>query len=69
MVEGGFGPPLLPESSVDEELRAGALQATIPVVLIHCRRAYRSTPDGRSRRLAPRPVSFLIHWYQTASTW
>src|SRR5262245_27220603 len=50
MVEAGFGLALLPESSVDEELRTGTLQAlriagpvvTIPVVLIHRRRAYLS---------------------------
>ena len=50
MVEAGFGLALLPESSVDEELRAGTLRAlrvpamrvTIPVVLIHRRRAYQS---------------------------
>ena len=56
MVEAGFGLALLPESSVDEELRAGtlralrapALRATIPVVLIHRRRAYLS---GAARHL------------------
>lgn len=50
MVEAGFGLALLPESSVDEELRAGtlkalavpAMRATIPVVLIHRRRAFQS---------------------------
>lgn len=50
MVEAGFGLALLPESSVDEELRAGTLRAlripamriTIPVVLIRRRRAFRS---------------------------
>ena len=50
MVEAGFGLALLPASSVDEELRAGTLHAlrvpslrvTIPVVLIHRRRAYLS---------------------------
>jgi DNA-binding transcriptional LysR family regulator len=48
MVEAGFGLALLSESSVDEELRRGTLRAlpvaglraTIPVVLIHRRRAY-----------------------------
>ena len=48
MVEAGFGLALLAESSVDEELRRGTLRAlpvpglraTIPVVLIHRRRAY-----------------------------
>src|SRR5262245_13702345 len=50
MVEAGFGLALLPESSADEELRAGTLCAmritaksiTIPIVLIHRRRAYLS---------------------------
>jgi DNA-binding transcriptional LysR family regulator len=50
MVEAGFGLALLPESSVDEELRTGTLCAmrvsaarvSIPVVLIHRRRAYLS---------------------------
>jgi len=65
MVEAGFGLALLPESSVDEELRAGTLRAlnvpairiTLPVVLIHRRRAYLS---GAARRLmamlAERPI-------------
>ena len=56
MVEAGFGLGLLPESSVDEELRVGtlhilkvpALRVTIPVVLIHRRRAYLS---GAARQL------------------
>lgn len=56
MVEAGFGLALLPESSVDEELRTGTLRAmrisgtrvTIPVVLIHRRRAY---PSGAVRAL------------------
>ena len=50
MVEAGFGLALLPESSADEELRGGTLRemriagkrVTIPVVLIHRRRAYLS---------------------------
>jgi DNA-binding transcriptional LysR family regulator len=50
MVEAGFGLALLPESSTDEELRAGTLCAmriagkriTIPIVLIHRQRAYLS---------------------------
>ena len=50
MVEAGFGLALVPESSVDEELRTGTLRAmriagrsvTIPVVLIHRRRGYLS---------------------------
>jgi len=48
MVEAGFGLALLSASSVDEELRRGslralrapALRATIPIVLIHRRRGY-----------------------------
>jgi DNA-binding transcriptional LysR family regulator len=48
MVEAGFGLAVLPESSLDEELRAGTLRpvpapgltATIPVVLIHRRHAF-----------------------------
>jgi DNA-binding transcriptional LysR family regulator len=56
MVEAGFGLALLPESSVDEELRTGTLRAmrisgpkvTIPVVLIHRRRGYLS---GAARAL------------------
>ena len=56
MVEAGFGLALLPESSVDEELRTGSLTemrisgkpVTIPVVLIHRRRAYLS---GAARAL------------------
>jgi DNA-binding transcriptional LysR family regulator len=48
MVEAGFGLALLPESSLDEELRAGtlcslpvaALRATVPVALIHRRGAF-----------------------------
>jgi DNA-binding transcriptional LysR family regulator len=47
MVEAGFGLALVPESSVDEELRARTLRAlpipamrvTIPVMLVHRRRA------------------------------
>src|SRR5262245_56140632 len=50
MVEAGFGVALLAASSVDEELRTGtlrqlripALRASIPVVLIHRRRAFLS---------------------------
>lgn len=50
MVEAGFGLALLPASSLDEELRAGALAVlrvpamttAIPVVLIHRRRAFHS---------------------------
>jgi len=55
MVEAGFGLALLPESSVGEELRAGTLRrlavpsmrVTIPVVLIHRRRAYLSAATRR----------------------
>lgn len=55
MVEAGFGLALLPESSVSEELRAGTLRrlevpsmrVTIPVVLIHRRRAYLSAATRR----------------------
>jgi DNA-binding transcriptional LysR family regulator len=57
MVEAGFGLALLSTSSVDEELRSGslrvlrapALRATIPIVLIHRRRGYLS---GAARALA-----------------
>jgi len=58
MVEAGFGLALLPESSVDEELRTGtlrvledrAMRVTVPVVLLHRRRAYLS---GAARRSWP----------------
>src|SRR5262245_1479044 len=63
MVEAGFGLALLPESSVDEELRAGtlcalrvpALRAVAPVVLIHRRRAFQS---GATKRL----MALLAAW-------
>jgi len=50
MVEAGFGLALLPESGIDEELRAGTLRAlrapamrvTAPVALIRRRRAFQS---------------------------
>ena len=50
MVEAGFGLAVLPESSLEEELRAGTLRpvpvpgltATIPVVLIRRRHAFTS---------------------------
>ena len=70
MVEAGFGLALLPESSVDEELRTGTLRAlkvpairvTLPVVLIHRRRAYLS---GAVRRLmavlAAKPIERTPH--------
>ncbi len=56
MVEAGFGLALLPASSVNEELRSGTLRAlrirdmraTIPVVLIHRRRAFQ---NGATRAL------------------
>ena len=63
MVEAGFGLALLPASSLDEELREGtlkalrvpALRATVPVVLIHRRRAYQT---GATRAL----VAMLTAW-------
>ena len=63
MVEAGFGLALLQESSVEEELRAGTLHAlplsamrvTVPVVLIHRRRAYQS---GATRSL----MAMLADW-------
>jgi DNA-binding transcriptional LysR family regulator len=66
MVEAGFGLALLQESSVNEELRAGTLHAlripamlvTIPVVLIHRRRAYLS---GAARAL----MALLTTWPAT----
>jgi DNA-binding transcriptional LysR family regulator len=50
LVEAGFGLGLMPESSVDEELRLGTLRAlpvpalrmAVPVMLVHRRRAYLS---------------------------
>ena len=68
MVEAGFGLALLQESSVDEELRAGTLHAlripamlvTIPVVLIHRRRAFLS---GAARAL----MAILTTWPATGS--
>jgi DNA-binding transcriptional LysR family regulator len=56
MVEAGFGLALLPESSVDEELRAGTLRAlpvasmraTIPVALVRRRHGFES---GATRAL------------------
>jgi DNA-binding transcriptional LysR family regulator len=68
MVEAGFGLALLPESSVDEELRAGTLcvlrvpasPATIPVVLIHRQRAFRS---GATQAL----TTTLIDWTKRPS--
>jgi DNA-binding transcriptional LysR family regulator len=68
MVEAGFGLALLPESSVDEELRAGtlctlrvpALHVTVPVVLIHRRRAFQS---GATRAL----MALLASWDETGA--
>jgi DNA-binding transcriptional LysR family regulator len=68
MVEAGFGLALLQESSVDEELRAGSLRVlripslsvTIPVVLIHRRRAYLS---GAARAL----MAILTAWSPTTA--
>ncbi len=67
MVEAGFGLALLQESSVNEELRAGTLCAlripamlvTIPVVLIHRRRAYLS---GAAQAL----MAILASWPATS---
>ena len=68
MVEAGFGLALLPESSVDEELRAGTLRAlnvpairvTLPVVLIHRRRAYLSgAARGLMALLSTKPIDRL----------
>jgi DNA-binding transcriptional LysR family regulator len=63
MVEAGFGLALLPASSVDEELRSGALRAlripelraTLAVMLIHRRRAFLS---GATRAL----IAALTAW-------
>src|SRR6266508_118986 len=63
MVEAGFGLALLPRSSLDEEFGAGTLRAlrvpamrvTIPVVLIHRRRAFQS---GATRAL----TAMLAAW-------
>ncbi len=57
MAEAGFGLAILPESSLEEELRTGtlcaidapALTATIPVALIRRRNAFRT---GAARALA-----------------
>jgi DNA-binding transcriptional LysR family regulator len=66
MVEAGFGLALLPASAVDEELRSGALRplripamrATIPVVLIHRRRAFLS---GATRALIDALAAWPVH--------
>jgi DNA-binding transcriptional LysR family regulator len=57
LAEAGFGLAILPESSLDEEFRAGtlcaidapALTTTMPVALIHRRNAFQS---GAMRALA-----------------
>jgi DNA-binding transcriptional LysR family regulator len=69
LVEAGFGLALLPESSVDEEIRTGTLRAlcvpamrtTIPVVLIHRRRAFQS---GATQALQ----ALLAAWPKPART-
>jgi DNA-binding transcriptional LysR family regulator len=56
LVEAGFGLALMPESSVEEELRLGTLRAlsvaamrlAVPVVLVHRRQGYLS---GAARAL------------------
>ena len=66
MVEAGFGLALLSASAVDEELRTGtlcalripAMRVTIPIVLIHRRRAYQS---GATRAL----TALLTSWPAT----
>src|SRR5215469_9207995 len=68
MVESGFGLAILPESSLDEELRSGALRAinapgltaTIPVALIRRRNAFQS---GAANALA----AALTGWPQQAA--
>jgi DNA-binding transcriptional LysR family regulator len=65
MVEAGFGLAILPESSLDEELRSGTLcainaptlTATIPVMLIRRRNAFQT---GAARAL----TAALIDWPQ-----
>ena len=68
MVEAGSGLALLPESSVEEELRAGTLRAlrvpairvTLAVEVIHRRRAYLSAAVRRLMALlAARPIERL----------
>jgi DNA-binding transcriptional LysR family regulator len=63
MVEAGFGLAMLPQSSIDEELRTGtlrmlhapAMRITIPVVLIHRQHAFQS---GATRAL----TTMLTDW-------
>ncbi len=67
MVEADFGLALLPQSGIDEELRAGtlcvlhvpAMRVTVPVVLIHRRRAFQS---GATRAL----TTMLTAWPEHA---
>jgi DNA-binding transcriptional LysR family regulator len=67
MVEAGFGLALLPASSVDEELRTRSLRAlripalrtTLPIVLIHRRRAFQS---GATQAL----IAALVAWPKPA---
>jgi len=64
MAEAGFGLAILPESSIDEELRTGtlyaidapALTATIPVVLIRRRNAFQT---GAARALSAALTDWL----------
>lgn len=68
MVEAGFGLALVPASSIDEERRAGTLrilnvveiQASIPIVLIHRRRAFLS---GATRAL----IAVLSQWSKVSA--
>jgi DNA-binding transcriptional LysR family regulator len=68
MVEAGFGLALLPASSVDEELRTRSLRAlripalrtTLPIVLIHRRRAFQS---GATLAL----IAALVAWPRPAA--
>jgi DNA-binding transcriptional LysR family regulator len=67
MAEAGFGLAILPESSLDEELRTGTLReinapsltATIPVALISRRSAFQT---GAARTL----TAALTDWPQKA---
>src|SRR5262249_49728704 len=69
MAEAGFGLAILPESSLDEELRTGTLceiaaptlTASIPVALISRRNAFQT---GAARALA----AVLTDWPHKAST-
>jgi len=65
MVEAGFGVALLPESSLDEELRTGTLRTlrvpelriSVPVVLIHRRRAFHSGATRALQGILSAPTS------------